>query len=169
MEISIWVITGTVATLIGTIAAVITLFIKNKKMKNNSNSENQNMAEINQTTNAPYTTPVTFGANSDNPTIIINNNEKNNNENAIRLTPMALEILQEISKCNFRELGIFLNQCNFWYINANGRKFGDSNIDENIVAKSAVDELIRYNFINKTSEHKYQLNQNGINYLKNIS
>jgi predicted transcriptional regulator len=166
MENNVTVIASAVAAVISAIAAVIALFKKKKRAKNYSNSENQNTAKVNQIINAPNAIPVAFGVISGNPTITINNN---NNENEIRLTSMALTILKEISKSEFRELRMYQNLCNFWDINVNGHIFGDSNIDENIIAKSAVDELIRYNFINKTSKHNYQITHDGIDYLKNIS
>ncbi|WP_461257580.1 hypothetical protein, partial [Treponema sp. R80B11-R83G3] len=62
---------------------------------------------------------------------------------------------------------MYLNQSNYWDINVYGHIFGDSNIDESIIAKSAVDELIKYRFINQISKHNYQITQNGIDYLKN--
>ena len=166
MENNTIAIISTVASVIIAITGVIALIKKKKKIKYNTNSENQNTANVNQTINAPSETPIAIGVNSGNPIFIINNNKT---ENEISLTSMALTILKEISKSEFRELSMYQNQSNFWVINVNCHVFGDSNIDENIISKNAVDELIRYNFINKTSKHKYQITQYGINYLKNNS
>jgi predicted transcriptional regulator len=157
-------IISTVASVIIAITGVIAVFKKKKSIKNNINSENQITAKVNPTINSPSEIPVSIGVISGNPIININNKQ----ENEIRLTSMALKILKEISKSEFRELHMYLNQCDIWDINVNGNIFGNSSIDENIIAKSAVDELVRYNFINKKSKHNYQITHNGIDYLKNI-
>jgi len=166
MENNTIAIISTAASVIIAITGVIAVFKKKKSIKNNINSENQITAKVNPTINSPSEIPVTIGVISGNPIININNNKT---ENEIRLTSMALTILKEISKSEFRELHIYLNQCDIWDINVNGHIFGNSSIDENIIAKSAVDELAKYNFINKRSKHNYQITQKGIEYLKSIS